>query len=153
MALDPVSVSEGFLAHLLGGVIGGLAGWLLHTLYGQLQRRKQHAQFDREISEFVAQLRSLLRREQIPSVMARVVPLASKATFGTQIPPLKEEHLLPAGIKLNCRMCERSIEPSFEGRCPTCKLGCSSYHDPVVASKSSTEKNFGGTSSISSNIT
>ena len=129
MPLDPSQISEGFLAHLIGGIIGGVVGWFLHAAYGLLLRKRQHAQFDREIVEFATQLQRLVSLQEIPTVMARVVPLASKATFGTEVPPLKERHSFPKGVKLNCKICKRSIEPTFEGRCATCKLGCTSYHE------------------------
>jgi hypothetical protein len=130
MGLDPVHILEGFTAHLLGGIIGGLTGWFLHTLYGRFQRKRQHAQFDREIEDFVTRLKSLISREEMPLVMERVVPLTSRATFGTEVPPLKEKFSLPTGVKLHCTMCERSINATFEGRCPSCKLGLGSYHEP-----------------------
>lgn len=130
MPIDPSQVSEGFLAHVIGGVIGGAVGWFLHVAYAFFQRGKQHARFDREIVEFAEQLQQLLPAEQIPLVMARVVPLASKATFGADVPPLKEHHLLPPGVKLLCKICQRLVEPTADGRCATCKLGCTSYHEP-----------------------
>ena len=57
---ETAQVLEGFLAHLIGGVIGGLTGWFLHIIYSRLQRRKKHAQFDREIVEFVSNLKNLI---------------------------------------------------------------------------------------------
>lgn len=135
MTLEQEHILVGFLAHLIGGIIGGLTGWFLHAIYSRWQRGKQHAHFDREIEQFATHLKSLISKEQMPDVMARVVPLASKAIFGTEIPPLKKVYALPAGSKLGCKMCERSIEPTFDGRCPSCKIGCSLYHEP--ASKNS----------------
>jgi len=129
MPLDPTHILEGFWAHLIGGVIGGVAGWLVHSVYHRLQRRRHHAEFDREIIGFVAQLKTVISKDKMPGVMARLVPLVSKATYGSEVPPLKEEYSLPSGVTLDCKMCERSIEPTFEGRCPTCKLGASLYHE------------------------
>lgn len=131
MVIELEHVITGFLGHVFGGIIGGLTGWFLHIIYTRSQRRKQHAQFDREIETFASQLRNLIPREQIPEVMARVVPLASKAIFGTEIPPLEKEYALPPGTALDCKNCERSIIPTFEGRCPTCRMGCSTYHKTV----------------------
>ena len=131
MPLDQMYILEGFLAHLLGGIIGGLTGWFLHAIYGKWQRKKQHARFDRDIEEFARRLTSLVSKNEMPTVMAQVVPLASKAAFGTEVPPLKEAYSFPAGVQLNCKLCLRSVVPTFEGRCPTCLLGCSSFHQPA----------------------
>jgi hypothetical protein len=130
MALE--HVSQGFIAHLLGGLIGAVVGWSIHVLYRRLKRGSQHAQFDREIVGFAKQLQTLVASEKMPAVMARVVPLACKATFGTEEPPLKETYTIPHGTILGCKLCKRRVEPTSEGRCPTCKLGCSSYHVPVA---------------------
>jgi len=125
---DISNIAEGFLAHLLGGVLGGVVGWMMHVVYGLWRRGQQHAQFDREIVEFANELKSLVRLDEIPNVMKRVVPLASKATFGTDTPPLKEKYVLPTDSKVECGICERSVKPTHEGRCETCKLGLTSYH-------------------------
>lgn len=128
--LNASQVSDGFFAHVIGGVIGGGVGWVMHALYRRWQRRRQHAEFDREVVGFATQLQSLVSDEQIPKVMARFVPVASKATYGIEIPPLKERYSLPQGVTLECDICKRTVEPTFEGRCDTCKLGITSYHRP-----------------------
>jgi hypothetical protein len=121
----------GFGAHVLGGLIGGVVGWLSHTVFNHLQRKKQHARFNREIIELTERLKGTIPNAEIPKVMERVVPLASRATFGVPEPPLNEVILMPSGAKLDCNICVRTIEPNFEGRCPTCKLGSMSYHVPA----------------------
>ncbi len=127
--LDSVHLSEGFFAHVFGGMVGGGTLWLMHTFYRLWERRRHHAKFDRAIVEFATHLHTLVSVDQIPSMMERVVPLVSRATFGQEVPPLKESYAFPPGVVLNCRVCARRIEPTFEGRCPTCKLSCTFYHD------------------------
>jgi hypothetical protein len=89
MAVDLSSMAEGFFAHLIGGLIGGLVGWFLHAVYHRWERGRHHAEFDREIVDFVTHLKSLISKDHMPGVMERVVPLVSKATFGTEAPPLR----------------------------------------------------------------
>lgn len=131
MNLASIPVWEGILAHLLGGIIGGVVGWFAHTIYRYWERKRHHAEFDRAITEFARHLQVLLPHEQIPEVMARVVPLASKAFFGRKKPPLKERNVIPAGGRFGCDICKRTIEPTVQGRCPTCKLAMSSYHQSI----------------------
>ena len=118
---------EGFGAHILGGLIGGLIGWLGHLVYERYRRKKHHAQFDRDVLEFAQEIRGLVALDNIPPLMKKFVPIASKAHFGTEIPPLKEEYIVPEETTLKCRICERDVKPTTEGRCETCKLGYSTY--------------------------
>ena len=121
----------GFLAHVLGGLIAGWVGWFGHLIYERRRRKKYHAQFDRDILEFAHTIQAIVTPEQMPELMAHVVPLASKARFGVDTPPLKEEHTLPPGAILHCKICKRSITPTTAGRCKTCKLGCGLWHEDV----------------------
>ncbi len=122
---------SGFLADIMGGLIAGLVGWFAHSKYEKHRRKKYHAQFDRDILEFSHAMRDAIPHEQIPELMALVVPLASRARFGVDMPPLKEEHTLPKGAVLHCKICKQSVEPTTEGRCKTCKLTCGLWHEPV----------------------
>ena len=45
----------------------------------------------------------------MPEIMAHIVPLASRARFGVDIPPLNEEHTLPKGTKLHCDFASGSL--------------------------------------------
>ena len=54
-------------------------------------------------------MKAVIPPGQIPEIMALVVPLASKARFGVDAPPLKEEHTLPKGVTLYCK--SRSPDP------------------------------------------
>jgi len=121
----------GFLAHTLGGLIAGLFGWFGHSLYDHSRRKRYHVQFDRDIIEFVHKIRDKFPAKQMPELMRYIVPLASKARFGVDVPPLKEEHSLPKGTTLYCKYCKRNTEPSTEGRCKTCTLGCGLWHEPA----------------------
>ena len=89
-----INLAEGFLAHLLGGLIGGIVGWFFHTIYHWWERGKQHAEFNRKFVDFAAHLSKLIPKDAMPGVMERVVPLVSKATFDTEIRPLKENYLI-----------------------------------------------------------
>lgn len=133
MAGETANFLDGFLAHLVGGIIAAIVGWFAHAYYQHRQRRKMHARFDHEIEAFVGHLKALIPTTEMPGVMQRVVPLVSRATFGTEIPPLNKEYTFPAGLSVGCKMCEQSINPLPEGRCPTCKIGLQSYHNPKFA--------------------
>ena len=110
MSVDTPQIAEGFVAHLIGGLIGVLVGWIAHEAYTMFRHRRQHAEFNREIDEFAAQIRQLIPGEQMPAMMKRVVPLVSRATFRTEVPPLTEEFALPTGTAYKCRYCERVVD-------------------------------------------
>ena len=129
MPADLSGVMFGFLADLLGGLIAGLVGWFGHLIYDRRRRRKYHAQFDRDILQFAETIQPSVRPDQMQELMAHVVPLASKARFGVDVPPLTADHTLPKGATLYCKFCEMNIEPTTEGRCKICKLNCGLWHE------------------------
>lgn len=132
MIADVNHVLTGFLAHVLGGLIAGLVGWFGHSIYERRRRKIYHVQFDRDITQFAEQIHTMVSNtEQMQELMAYVVPLASKARFGMDVPPLKEEHTLPQGVTLQCKFCKLPVEPTTEGRCKTCNVGCSLWHTPM----------------------
>ncbi len=72
----------GFIAHICGGLIGGLVGWFGHSIYEHRRRKKYHAQFDRDIIEFIENFQGTVPADQMPEIMAHIVPLASRAQYG-----------------------------------------------------------------------
>ncbi len=72
----------GLLAHICGGLIGGLVGWFGHSIYEHRRRKKYHAQFDRDIIEFIENFQGTVPADQMPEIMAHIVPLASRAQYG-----------------------------------------------------------------------
>lgn len=144
-----IEVMLGFAAHVVGGLIAGLVGWFCHAVYERCQRRKQHARFDSDIQRFARTLKDTVRAEDRPKVMAQVVPLASRATFHDSVPPLNQHVELLPTVELRCNICERRVKPEHDGRCGTCKLGHSSWHelrDPEKQGESKSCSNGAGCS-------
>src|SRR5689334_22166708 len=102
----------GLLAHILGGLIGALIGWFAHVFLQWWRRRKSHVLFEGDISDFTQTISGVLSADKIRKLMRQFVPLASKARYGEDVPPLREEYIIPQGIDLHCKICEATITPT-----------------------------------------
>lgn len=119
---------------IFGKVVAGLTGaiivWGIQRLWQWLyQSKKSQAEFRNDIIEFSNSIKDSIPLDKIPSLMALVVPLASKARFGIDSPPLLDNYIIPSNVKLNCKVCKQEVKATTEGRCKTCKLSCSLWHD------------------------
>jgi hypothetical protein len=66
--------------------------------------------------------------------MKLAVPLASKARYGVEIPPLKKRDIYydDKSGELHCKLCKKDVRPTSEGRCNNCKLNCSLWHEKPI---------------------
>ncbi len=134
--LELYPMINGFISSIIAGILAGLVAAAVSSFFKSIfekhRRRIYDEQFDRDIKQFSYSMKDTISSDKIQELMKLVVPLASKARYGQEVPPSKDGDMkyFKDNTVLHCKICEKKIRPTTEGRCNECKLSCSLWHEP-----------------------